>query len=124
MKNLILAMLCVTALGQPAYALIRSYDCSGKDQNGQKIRITVKEQRPISSYREVTYKLNKRATQKFEQVGAYRANGIDVGVNTKSFMLWVHEPPNMLGNDTIAASYFMGQDANLEKRTILSCKEL
>ena len=123
MKNIIMVMLCVHALGQPAYALIRSYDCSGKDPKGQKIRLTVNEENPISSYRDVSFKVNKRAVQHFKHVPAYRTNGIDVGVNTEGFMLWIHEPPNMLGNDTIAASYFVGKETNLEKRTILTCVE-
>ncbi|MNT09539.1 hypothetical protein D3C72_1443260 [compost metagenome] len=81
----------------------------------------MKEEDPLSAFRDVTLKVNKRPSQVYKHVPMYVDEGIDLGLTLSSFMFWVHEPPNMLGGDKIAASYFSGKNYSLESRSILTC---
>jgi hypothetical protein len=110
----------ISMLSTAAFAA-KSYDCRGKDLKNQNVRLVINEEDPLSSYRDVTLKINKRPTQVFKHVAASTAEGIDLSLATPQSLYWIHEPPNMLGGDKIAASYFTDGNYSLERRAILTC---
>ena len=106
-----------------AHASSGNYICSGKDLGGNAIRIQVKNELPRTAYRDLKIARNNRAPITYRHIDAHSGvPSFDVGLSTRDFSLWIHQPPNMLGTNEIAASYFAGPQADLGKRVILSCR--
>jgi hypothetical protein len=114
-------VISISMMSTAAFAATKSYDCRGKDLKNQNVRFVITEESPLSSYRDLTLKINKRPTQVYKHVAASTAEGIDLSLATPQSLYWIHEPPNMLGGDKIAASYFTDGNYSIEKRAILTC---
>lgn len=120
MKKMILALMTVSTL---AHAGSGNYTCFGRDRKGNTIKIQIKNELPRTAYRDIKVVKNNRAAVIYKHVDAYGGDeGYDVGMNTRDFSVWLHQPPNMLGTDEVAASFFLGQQQDLNKRSILRCK--
>jgi|GEM_PF-2541648 hypothetical protein len=122
-----LFILAAFSLGANAFADLKSFTCKGINRAGQDLTIIYVEHADErqSVFADVTIKVANGPSQNAENLSVYLDNedGFSFGVTAKDgkWMFHLIEPPNMLGNDQMAARYYYDHDFSIRNSVILAC---
>ena len=126
MKTIFLVTV-ITLVSVLASAQDFNYVCRGKDRQNRNVMIQIVDVTPRNQaiMANVTVTVGAE-TKLYSKVTVYGSSeeGFDYGITTDDFMFWITNPPNMLGGDNIAGSYFTGRSYALKYRRIFKCEKL
>ena len=124
MKLIIVSLLFFSGIS--AYAL-ENYTCTGTNKAGKRIVIQYDEwvDRDDGTLADVTVEVGGQLVESAQGLSVYLGNedGFDFGVTEISgkWMFHIILPPNMFGNEEIAARYYAERDFSFENSIVLIC---
>ncbi|MCB0406923.1 MAG: hypothetical protein KDD34_01900 [Bdellovibrionales bacterium] len=124
MKLIIISLLFFSGIS--AYAL-ENYTCTGVNQAGKRVVIQYDEwvDRDDGILADVTVEVDGHLVESAQGLSVYLGNedGFDLGVTETSgkWMFHIIFPPNMFGNEEIAARYYPERDFSIKNSVVLMC---